>query len=320
MSGQSPGGTLLTVDRPGREIVDPAEPWEVPIPSSAVSRIDPSGEGARMSRPTSDDELPPGVLRILRFTCGSLPLERTLLLAPSARPIDRTCRRYVATPVQVLAFGERATGLWVDWRRRDPAVVIPVERIGSVEDIRILRYRRLSVRAADARLSIRYRAEGRELLDPPLWWLRKKIGRGVRGEVPAAGLRVVGDVEVPTWWQAAARGVVADAGEEGAAMVFGAVAAARSAHPARAVLIAVTSSELLVMADPEGGACDPAASPAMLAVPRHALQEVTADGDRLVIRSAGVDRVLSIGAGLATAAAELASCAGPARAPLQIGH
>ena len=320
MNGQSAGGTLLTVDRPGREIVDPAEPWEVPIPSSAVSRIDLAGEGARMSRPGSEADLPPGVLRIMRFTCGSLPLERTLVLAPSARPIDRTCRRYVATPVQVLGFGERATGLWVDWRKRDPAVVIPVDRIGSVEDVGILRYRRLSVRAADARLSIRYRAEGRDLLDPPLWWLRRKIGRGVHGEVPVGGMRAVGNAEVPASWQAVAGDVVADAGEGGAAMVFGVVSPAGEAPAVRGVLVAITSSELLVMADPEGGTCDPAARPVLLAVPRHALQEVTADGERLMIRSAGVDRVLCIGAELSAAAAELVSCAGTVKAPVRAGH
>ena len=320
MSGQSASGTLLTVDRPGREIVDPAEAWEVTVPSSAVSRIDPAGEGARLSRPASEVELPAGVLRILRFTCGSLPLERTLLLAPSARPIDRTCRRYVATPVQVLGFGERAAGLWVDWRKRDPAVVIPVDRIGSLEEVRVLRYRRLSVRAADARLSIRYRAEGRDLLDPPLRWLRRKTGRGARGEVPPAGLRTVGGIEVPAQWQALANDVVTDAGEGGAAMVFGAVPPTSDAQPARSVLVAITASELVVMADAEGGACGPAASPELLAVPRHALREVTADDDRLVIRSAGVDRALRIGARLATAAAELVACAGAVKAPVHAGH
>ena len=320
MNGQSTGGTLLTVDRPGREIVDPAEPWEVPIPSSAVSRIDPSGEGARLSRPASDADLPAGVLRLLRFTCGSLPLERTLLLAPSARPIDRTCRRFVAMPVQVLGFGERAAGLWADWRKRDPAVVIPVDRIGSVEEVHVLRYWRFSIRAADARLAIRYRSDGRDLLDLPLWWLRRKVGGGTRGEVPPAGLRAVGDAEVPDRWRATAGEVAAEAGEDGAAMVFGTVRSASGVHPERGVLVVITASELVVMADPEAAACGPAASPELLAVPRHTLRGVAADGDRLVIRSAGVDRALWIGAGFAAAASELVACAGPVKAPVHAGH
>ena len=90
------------------EIVDPAEPWETPLPRAAAARLDPQAEAARPTRPSSEADLPPGVLRVLRFTCGSLPLERTLLFPPAVRPIDRSCRRFVTTPRQVLGLGERA--------------------------------------------------------------------------------------------------------------------------------------------------------------------------------------------------------------------
>lgn len=291
------------------EIVDPAEPWETPLPRAAAARLDPQAEAARPTRPSSEADLPPGVLRVLRFTCGSLPLERTLLFPPAVRPIDRSCRRFVTTPRQVLGLGERAAGLWVEWHMRDPAVVVPLERIGAIEDIRLLRYRRFSVRAADARLSVRYASGSRSAVGPPVAWLRRRIAGELRGEVPSPGLRSVGTGAVPAVWRAAAEAIMRQAGEGGAVALYGVAPPTGPDERPRGALVALTAEELIVLAE-SADACPTPDMPDLLAVPRRTLQLVRPMDDRLLVRSSGVERALRTGAELASAAAELVAEAG----------
>ncbi|HXQ95317.1 MAG TPA: hypothetical protein VN800_00195 [Candidatus Acidoferrales bacterium] len=307
------GASTPDADRGGREIVDPAEAWESPVPGSTVSRVPPSARMAGFLAPTSDADLPAGVLRTLRFVCGSLPVDRCLVLPASTRPIDRSCRRYVTGDRQVLGFGERATGLWVDGRGRDPVAVVQVDRIGAIEDLAVLSYRRLSVRAADVRLSVRYAAHSRPLLAAPLAWLRRRIEGEARGEVPWLGLRTVGTGAVPEEWRAVADDVARVGGEPGVAMLFGLVPERLGEGRARGVLVAVTSAELVVLAESDGTTIRTGAWPQALVVPRRTLQQAREGGDRLLLRSAGVDRVLRLGPQLAAAAVELIDCAGPAR-------
>jgi hypothetical protein len=307
------GAAAPDAERGGREIIDPAEAWEAPVPRSAVSRFEPGAYVARLVAPTADTDVPPGVLRSLRFACGSLPLERTLVLPPSTRPIDRGCRRYVAGRRQVLGFGERGTGLWVEGRGRDPVAVVPLDRIGAIEDLTVLCYRRLSVRAADVRLSVRYAPGARALLGTPLAWLRRRLEGDARGEVPWLGVRPVGTEDVPEAWRAIADVVADEGGQNGAAMVFGLTPSRTDDGTGRGVLIAVTTTELIVLAQADGAAEAASAWPQLLVLPRRTLQQARQDGDRLVLRSAGVDRILRLGPWLTAAAVELIDCAGPAR-------
>ncbi len=321
-------GTLdpPVLSRMRHEIVDPAEDWETPVPSSVAGRLDPEGRGPRLVQATSEADLPPGVLRLLRYACGPLPLERTFLLAASARPVDRSCRRFVSTPVQVLGFGERATGLWVDRGRRDPAAIVPVARIGAIEDLAVLRCRRLSVRAADVRLSVRYSSETGSLLLGALRWLRRRAAGDAQGPVPPVGQCAVGADRIPGPWQQLIETLARDAPPGGIATLFGRAPDVVGDGVARGALVGLTSTELLVLVGPDATEAAEVAGPDVLAmvdrlaVPRHALQTVTAAGERLVIRAAGVERQVAIGATLARAAAELLETAGPARRPLSVAR
>ncbi len=313
MSWLLSGPSAPDADRGGREIVDPAETWESPVPRTTVSRGRPYARIAGFLAPTCDADLPAGVLRTLRFACGSLPLDRSLVLPASTRPIDRSCRRYVTGRRQVLGFGERATGLWVEGRGRDPVAEVPVERIGAIEDVAVLCYRRLSVRTADVRLSVRYAADSRALLATPLAWLRRRIEGDARGEVPWLGVRTVGTRTVPGEWHTVAEEVSLEGGERGVAMLFGLVPARLGNSRGRGALLAITAAELIVLAESEGVTAPTGAWPQTLVVPRRTLQQARQDGDRLLLRSAGVDRILRLGPQLTAAAVELIESAGPAR-------
>ncbi len=304
------GGT--DVDGGRREIVDAAEGWEQPVARAAVSRQDPTAHIGRFVLPASDADLPPGVQRTLRFTCGSLPLDRTLMIPSSARPIDRSCLRYVASRVQVLGFGERGTGLWVEARGKDPVAIVPTDRIAVIEDVSVLCYRRLSIRAADARLSVRYVPDAHASLGGPIAWLRHRIRGDARGDLPWQGLRPVGSARVPETWRGVAEAVADESGRSGAAMLFGLAPSAGDGFP-RGALVALTPGELIVLAEPD----DPpvaAAWPQLLVMPRRLLQSAHPDDDRLVLRAGGVDRSIRLGNRFSAAAAELIECAGPVRA------
>ena len=323
----SPGALVPpTVTRMRREVVDPAEDWEIPVPSSVAARLDPEGRGPRLSRAASEADLPPGVLRLLRYACGPLPLERTFLLAPSARPVDRSCRRFVSTPVQVLGFGERATGLWVDRGRREPAAIVPVARIGAIEELAVLRCRRLSVRAADVRLSVRYSTETGGVLAGALRWLRRRAAGDAQGDVPAVRCCAVGADRIPGAWRQLIELLAGDAGPGGIAALFGLAPDVVGDGVVRGALVVLSATELLIMIGPDATEAPDLAGPDVLAmvdrlaVPRHALQSVTATDDRLVVRASGVERYLSIGATLAQAAAELVETAGPTHRPLTVSR
>lgn len=305
-------GTASPPAADGRDIVDPAEPWESPVPRSTVVRSASDSRTGRLVSPTSDTDLPAGVLRALRFACGSLPLDRVLMMATSSRPIDHSSRRWVTARRQILGFGERAAGLWVEGRGRDPAVVVRMDRIGAIEDLAVLSFRRLSIRAADARLSLRYAPESRSLLVPPLSWLRRKIDGDVRGEVPWLGARTAGTGMIPEAWQSIADLVSHEAGPQGAAMVFGLVPSRGDHRVDRGALVAITAAELIVLAQSDPADIGAGSSPQLVLLPRRALQAVRDEGDRLALRSAGVERILRLGPVLTAAAADMIQCAGPA--------
>lgn len=298
-----------------RQVIDPAERWESPIPSAAALRVDPAARAARLALPACESDLPPGMLRAMRYACGSLPLERVLLLIPGVRPIDRSCRRFVAVPPQLLGFGERAVGLWVEWRTRDPAATVPVDRVGAVEDIHVLHYRRLALRTATARLAIRYDEETAHLLTPILRWFRRKLAGEIGAGAPPADSVPAVPADLPPEWRAVADALQAESLPGGLAILHGTAPADPGGLPAQRVLIALTPTELLVLAGPVGPGQGAPAAPDRLAIPRRALQTIEARQDRLVIRAAGVERILRVGAALAGEARDLLEGAGQRAMP-----
>ncbi|MGC8634093.1 MAG: hypothetical protein ACP5VP_05440 [Candidatus Limnocylindrales bacterium] len=303
-----------------RQVVDPAERWESPVSSAAALRVDPAGKAARLSLPSCESALPPGMLRAMRYACGSLPLERVLLLTPGVRPIDRLCRRFVAVPPQLLGFGERAMGLWVEWRAGDPAVTVSLDRVGAVEDVHVLQYRRLAVRTATARLAIRYDEETGQLLEPLLRWFRRRLAGETPAATPAATSVAAVPADLPPDWRAVAEAVLAEAAPGRVAILHGSAPADPGGLPALRVLIALTPTELLVLAGPLGPAQDGPAAPDRLVIPRRALQTIETRQDRLMIRAAGVERVLRVGAALAGEARDLLERGGPQAMPASLAR
>ena len=131
------------------------------------------------------------------------------------------------------------------------------------------------------------------------------------------GLRTVGTGAVPEEWRAVADDVAQVGGDAGVAMLFGLVPAHLGDGRGRGVLVAMSSAELIVLAESDGAVAPTGGGPQALVVPRRTLQQAREGGDRLLLRSAGVDRVLRLGPRLAAAAAELIDCAGPARSVIR---
>jgi len=176
----------------------------------------------------------------------------------------------------------------------------------------VLSFRRLSIRTADARLSLRYAPESRSLLVPPLSWLRRKIAGDARGEVPWLGARTAGTDLIPEAWQSIADLVSHEAGPQGAAMLFGVVPSRGDHRADRGALVALTAAELIVLAQSDPADAGAGSAPQLVLLPRRTLQAVRDEGDRLALRSAGVERILRLGPALTAAAADMIQCAGPA--------
>ena len=95
-------------------------------------------------------------------------------------------------------------------------------------------------------------------------------------------------------------------------MVFG-LAPSRGDHrDDRGALVAISAAELIVLAQSDPADAGPGSAPQLVLLPRRTLQAVRDEGDRLVLRSAGVERTLRLGPSLTAAAADMIQCAGPA--------
>jgi hypothetical protein len=162
--------------RPG----DPAESWEIPYTELDGGFYFRGNYAAHPYVPRKPDELPRGALESLEGPCGVEDLSQILIIPSSVRLIGLGNRK-VITPLEVLAVGARAVGLWTATPQPGPKAIIPLADLAAVEDVHILLYGRLSFLSPDQRLTIRYNTVCRRVLEPPLQALRKRLAGPGRG-------------------------------------------------------------------------------------------------------------------------------------------
>lgn len=135
-----------------------------------------SDEGERTplpSRPTSRDDVPPAAWTQLEAACGSLALERLLVIPGTGkrtwiggRLAMRTC---------VVAFGMKGVGQWTEDDDAGVVEVVPVEDLLAIDDRVILLHGRLVLIGKTRRLAIPYNTVARPQLRESILWLRRRI-------------------------------------------------------------------------------------------------------------------------------------------------
>ena len=127
-------------------IIDPAEPWEIPVLKKDRRMVEQILPG-RPFRPTRLADVPAPAMSALESACGPLPLERLYVVPRTTRLV--TSSSSVITPAKVIGFGDRTVGVWVDDGPEGRLLSIPTEQILAVDDRTILLYGRLRLVAAE---------------------------------------------------------------------------------------------------------------------------------------------------------------------------
>lgn len=174
---------------------DPAETWEAPYTELGGGFYFRDRYAGHPSVPKKPGDLPAGAFESLQDTCGVKELGHTLIIPSCVRATGRGNRR-VITPLQVLAVGDIAIGLWAEKPQPGVKVCIALDKLSAIEDVHILLYGRLSFLSHDQRLTIRYNTICRRVLEPVLAGLRRTLaGPGL--EVPCRRARVT---TIPFKW------------------------------------------------------------------------------------------------------------------------
>ena len=209
------------------------------------------------------------------------------------------------SPLCVLGVGTRAVGLWTEEPERGIKVLIPLDRIGSIEDVTILLYGRLSFCSFTERLTIRYNTLARSILRPALLSLRERLaGPPLPLPEPAGSRRP----DLPIKWTRLLRSAAARL-REGAPAVFRfAVAPRRSDDDVdRGQLLVVNPHELVYMCDPPEASHNYGED--TLVVPRARIARVRVREGHLEVTSSGARVSLWMAPELLEAAARWLSAA-----------
>ncbi len=169
----------------GRRPQDPAESWELPYTERQGGFYFRGIYAGHPFAPSGPEDVPAGAWESLRETCGLESLKQLLIIPSSVRSVGRRNRK-VITPMEVLAVGTRAVGLWVEKPAPAVRVAIDLDELAALEDVHILLYGRLSFLSRDNRLTIRYNTVCRRILEPVLQRLREKLA-GPGCPVPSWG-------------------------------------------------------------------------------------------------------------------------------------
>jgi hypothetical protein len=275
--------------------IDPREPWELEVDEHTARAQAPSGLRGFPYRPRRAEDVPEGALAELKAAVRAGDIQDLLVVPCQARPAHGgRSGRQLLTPVTVLGAGPGGVALWVGAPARPGVrVVVPAEQVAAVETMHILLYARLTILAADARLSLRYNAVAAHDVQPLIRALRHRIARTSRGALPR---NRVPAAELPYKWR---RLLASDAvrleGGEPVVVVAGSLPVPRRAEPAYGA-VALTARELIVLVDPVhaergGGRYGVDAHH----IPRSRIEDLCADGPLLRVRSCGADLQLPLG-------------------------
>jgi len=153
---------------------DPAESWEMPYSEQDGGFYFRGNYAGHPCVPRNLEQMPVGAFDSLEGPCGVEEL-RQILIIPSSVRATGLGNQKVITPLQVLAVGARAVGLWAAKPEPGTKVIVTLKDLAAIEDVQILLYGRLSFLARDQRLTIRYNTVCRRVLEPPLHTLRRRI-------------------------------------------------------------------------------------------------------------------------------------------------
>ena len=169
--------------RAGRRPQDPAESWELEYTEREGGFYFRGIYAGHPFAPSGPEDVPAGAWESLRETCGLESMKQLLIIPSSVRAVGRRNRK-VITPMEVLAVGTRAVGLWAEKPAPAVRVAIGLDELAALEDVHILLYGRLSFLSRDNRLTIRYNTVCRRILEPVLQRLREKLaGPGCPGAI-----------------------------------------------------------------------------------------------------------------------------------------
>ena len=172
-----------------RSAHDPAEPWDAPYTPVEGEFYFRGRYAGHPFAPRTWDELPPVARDSLDAACGVNGLRRLLIIPSSVCLIGQGSRK-VITPLEVLAIGSRAVGLWREKPKPGVKISIPVDALCAIEDVHLLLYGRLSLIAAGRRLTLRRRRPEHSLRADPgyrVWGKQRGRDDGRRELSPHTG-------------------------------------------------------------------------------------------------------------------------------------
>ena len=227
---------------------DPAERWELDCGETGESTSWRGVHDVFPRTPSRAEDLPKGALEALNSRCSLEGLQRLFVTPRSVRSTGCNGPK-VISPTSVLGIGMRAVGLWTEEPERGMKVLIPLDRIGAIEDVTTLLYGRLSFVSFTERLTIRYHTLARSSLGPALLSLRERLA-GPPLPLPAPGGEADA-LDLPIKWKRLLRGPAVRF-RDGAPMAFRFAVASRSIGDDvdRGQLLVVSPHELVYLFDP----------------------------------------------------------------------
>jgi hypothetical protein len=263
--------------------------WEHIIASDLASHLTLAGPAARPHQPLDVIDLPAGARAALTEAIGCHGLDDVLVVPAAARSFGRLHRHCVYTPPCVLGVGERAAGLWVQ-ALPVPGVraIVPLGELAAVELRADGTESRLTLRSHPCELSVRYNRSA----DPLSGGLLRLRHRAAGEPAPLPGAPPGNSCVPPRWQSVLGAPVLGLRAGDAVAAVFG-----HARRPGgREYLIALTASELVVIRaarkqnPPHFDRAD------SVQVPRRNITEASIRDGCLMLRSAGVDLRVELGA------------------------
>ncbi len=290
---------------------DPAESWELPYTEV---------EGGAYFRGTYDvfpysprraEDVPREALHSLWETCGLEGLRQVFIVPWAVRAIGWGEQK-VVSPHSVLTIGSRAVGLWTEKPQPGVKVVIPLEKLSTIEDVTILLYGRLSFISVDERLTIRYNTLARRALEPVLLELRRRLARSAQ-PIPGDD---EGSGELPVKWKRLLRRDLVRL-EEGAPVAFRFSRAPKKTRDdvERGQLLVLNPYELVYMCDPREATHQYGED--SFIVPRSRITGMQVADESLEVTSNGLRFSLSMMQDLRKTAARWLAGALPLASPVQ---
>jgi hypothetical protein len=273
-----------------------AEEWEHIIGSDLAPHLVQAGPAARPHRPLDVTDLPAGARVALNRAVGRHGLDDILVVPATARSVGRLHRRCVYTPPCILGVGELAVGLWVQ------ALPVPgVRAIFPLGELAVIELQaegtdgRLTLRSRRCNLSVRYNRAADPLASGLL-----RLRRRAAGEPSPVPNAPAGNESIPPRWLAVfGSPVLGLRAGDAVAAIYG-----HARRPGgKEYLIALTPRELVVIRavrkryPPHFDRVD------SVQVPRRNIEKASIRPRCLLLRSAGVDLCVELGANLTPVAA-----------------